>query len=281
MQTLKLTFTVCALTLALTATAHAQGDNQANAGDGIQPFYTYSVPKLKQLVDETSKPGYDDRVAITCTGHAVVITAQKEGMPQALFLFGQVRPLDAVLSASPVPATVQPQAAAFTLDSLKQAIQELDQQPARATDTVQAEIKNGGLRLYTDNKRTSVAVWSFNAYRLNASDQGVFDQGVRMPLSELKAQLTHAGQAKQTNVELSSKDGQVTVTPTSARPDGAHSGNAIVRLDDINGLVQDLGDDSRPVEFTFAAVSNDAVTFAIQGQNPAVATVYTVNYQED
>ena len=171
---------------------------------------------------------------------------------------------------------------AFTLDSLKQAVHELDQQPARASDAVQAEIKNGGLRLYTDNKRTSAAVWSFNAYRLNAGDQGVFDQGVRMPLSELKAQLTHAAQANQANVELSSKDGQIIVTPTSAQPDGTHSGNAIVRLADINGLMQALqGDDSRPVEFTFAAVSNDAVTFAIQGQKPAIATVYTVNYQED
>lgn len=78
-----------AAALTLASTANAQGDNQANAGDGIQPFYTYSVPKLKQLVDETSKPGYEDRVAINCTGNAVVITAKKEDKLRALFLFGQ------------------------------------------------------------------------------------------------------------------------------------------------------------------------------------------------
>lgn len=83
-----------AAALTLASTAHAQGDNQANAGDGIQPLYTYSVAKLKQLADETSKSGYGDRVAINCTGNAVMVTATKEDKLQALFLFGQAKPLD-------------------------------------------------------------------------------------------------------------------------------------------------------------------------------------------
>lgn len=170
----------------------------------------------------------------------------------------------AILATFAITSTASAQQAdvSLKLTDLKQAISHIEQSD-HAGDDVSVSIRNDRLRLASEHRMVAPGVLSFDVYRIGAAqDLGVFDQGARLNMGELKAQLNQAIQAKTDSIKI--------------------SGQAVAHLAELRGLVQSLAvADSAPVEFNLASSDGSVWSFAVPGTAPAALRVYAlVNYRE-
>lgn len=170
----------------------------------------------------------------------------------------------ATAHADNTPATV-------TLAELKEAVSRMEQRGNRLNDEIDVSVRNQRVRLFSDNKRTSATIWSYDVYRMGVQPElAVFDHGVRIPLSTLQGQL---GQAKADHIAVSTQDDRLVIASGIEQADGSH----VVRVADLRGLVKKLqADRVQWVEF-ISEKGGDALTFAVPTNDPAIATVYNVN----
>lgn len=171
----------------------------------------------------------------------------------------------AILAALAITGTASAQsgqaAISLKLDDLKQAITHIEQSDNQAGAEVSLSIRNDRLRLSSDHRLVAPGVLSFDVYRVGATQElGVFDNGGRVALGELKAQLN---QAKTDSIKI--------------------SGHTITHLAQLRGLVQSLAvADSAPVEFNLASTEGNVWSFAVPSSAPASARVFAlVNYEEN
>lgn len=161
-----------------------------------------------------------------------------------------------------------------TLAELKEAVSRMEQRGNRLNDEIDVSVKNERLRLISDNKRTSATIWSFDVYRTGVQPElGVFDQGVRVPLATVQAQVD---QAKTDHIAVSAQGDRLVITSGVEQGDGPH----VVRAADLRGLVEKLqADRVQWVEFA-GKEGGDALTFAVPTNDPAITTIYNVNAVE-
>ena len=171
----------------------------------------------------------------------------------------------AILATFAITSTASAQQAdvSLKLADLKQAISHIEQSDNQTSDEISVSIRNDRVRVSSDHREAAPGVISFDVYRIGAGKApGVFDQGARLNMGDLKAQLNQASQAKADSIKI--------------------SGQTVAHLAELRGLVQSLAvADSTPVEFNLTSKDDNGWTFAVPGTAPAALRVYSlVNYRE-